>query len=307
MKEAAVVIFVRLIVGLLFSSCIGLLAYRRKSLTVSGIAGAILTGTLIFGLGGLVSGLLLIAFFITSSLLSHYKTSRKQKVAEQFDKGSQRDLGQALANGGAAAFFALCGGIAWLLNSSALLVMVCFAAMVGALASANADTWATELGVLSKVPPRLITHPAQVVEPGTSGGITRNGTLAAAGGALFIGLVNLLCALMAALLPFESSLWPALYNLRAIGDAGFALLLVAAALIGGITGALTDSLLGASAQAIYFSAKRNKPTERRIEWDGTPNRLLKGRAWLNNDWVNFIASLAGAAVAGLLVLVMVAR
>lgn len=307
MKEAAVVIFVRLVVGLLFSTCIGWLAYRRKSLTVSGVAGAILTGTLIFGMGGMVSGILLIAFFVTSSALSHYKASRKQKVAEQFDKGSQRDLGQALANGGTAAFFALCSGIAWLLDGSPLLVLACSAALVGALASANADTWATELGVLSKTPPRLITHPAQVVEPGTSGGITRNGTLAAACGALFIGMINLLCTLLAGLLPSESILWQALYNLRVIGDADFALLLVVAALIGGVIGALTDSLLGATVQAIYFSTRRNKATERRCERDGTPNRLLRGQAWMNNDWVNFIASLAGAASAGLLVLAVLTR
>jgi uncharacterized membrane protein len=258
-------------------------------------------------MGGLVSGILLVAFFVTSTMLSHYKASRKQKVTEQYDKGGQRDLGQALANGGAAAIFAVCSGIAWLLDSSALLAMACFAAMMGALASANADTWATELGVLSKTPPRLITRPKQVVEPGTSGGITRNGTLAAVGGALFIGLVNLFCAIVAALLPFESPLWPALYNLRAIGGIGFGLLLVAAAVIGGFAGALTDSLLGASVQAMYFSAIRNKPTERRFERDGTPNRLLRGMPWLNNDWVNFIASLAGAAVSGLLVLFVISR
>jgi uncharacterized protein (TIGR00297 family) len=307
MKEAAVVILVRLVVGLIFSSCIGWLAYRRKSLTVSGVAGAILTGTLIFGMGGMVSGILLIAFFVTSSALSHYKAARKKSVAEQFDKGSQRDLGQALANGGTAAFFACGSGVIWLSNGSPLLVMACSAALVGALASANADTWATELGVLSQTPPRLITRLSQVVEPGTSGGVTRNGTLAAACGAFFIGMINLLCTLLASLLPSESLLWQALYNLRTIGSVDFALLLVAAALLGGIIGALTDSLLGATLQAIYFSARRNKTTERRFERDGTPNRLLRGHVWMNNDWVNFIASLAGAASAGLLVLAIVAR
>src|SRR5690242_13602045 len=104
MHQAVAVISMRLLVGLAFSSVVGVLAYRHKSLARSGIAGAVITGTLIFGLGGIVSGLLLITFFVTSSVLSHYKATRKQIVAEQFDKGGQRDLGQALANGGAAAF-----------------------------------------------------------------------------------------------------------------------------------------------------------------------------------------------------------
>ena len=55
------------------------------------------------------------------------------------------------------------------------------------MAAVNADTWATELGVLSRTPPRLITS-GKVVERGTSGGVSLAGTLAALGGAAVIGL-----------------------------------------------------------------------------------------------------------------------
>ncbi|HIC90193.1 MAG TPA: DUF92 domain-containing protein, partial [Anaerolineae bacterium] len=61
-----------LLLGLLLSSGISLVAYWRESLSASGIVGAVLTGTLIFGLGGWLWGWLLIAFFISSSVLSHY-------------------------------------------------------------------------------------------------------------------------------------------------------------------------------------------------------------------------------------------
>src|SRR5579875_2258047 len=60
----------RLFLGFLFSSCIGLLAYRRRSLTRDGAAGAVVTGTTIFGLGGWPWGLSLIYFFLSSTLLS---------------------------------------------------------------------------------------------------------------------------------------------------------------------------------------------------------------------------------------------
>ena len=103
----------------------------------------ILTGTIIFGFGGWDWGLLLIAFFVSSSLLTRYKETAKLQVADQFAKGGPRDLWQALANGGLAALIALgsglTGGTHWLL----------LFAFVGAIAEANADTWATELGVLS--------------------------------------------------------------------------------------------------------------------------------------------------------------
>ncbi len=104
----------RLLVGLLVCTLIGLVAYRRGSLSRSGVLGAVITGTTIFGFGGWAAGLTLIAFFVSSSLLSHFKERdiRKQRATEMFDKGGQRDIWQALANGGAATICALILAIA---------------------------------------------------------------------------------------------------------------------------------------------------------------------------------------------------
>lgn len=111
--------------------------------------GAVLIGGVTFGLGGWTCGLLLVLFFVTSSALSRFREADKRKPAEAFEKGSRRDLGQVLANGGMPATLALASGLAtwegWL------------AMFIGALAAATADTWATELGTLSRTPPRLIT------------------------------------------------------------------------------------------------------------------------------------------------------
>ena len=136
-----------LLIGLVLSIIIALLAYRRGSLDQSGALGAILLGTAIFGFGGWVWGLTLITFFVSSSALSHYKQAIKQDLAEKFAKGHRRDLSQTMANGGAAALLALAFGL-W--GQPAL-----FAAFLGAMATVNADTWATELGVLNPSPPRL--------------------------------------------------------------------------------------------------------------------------------------------------------
>src|SRR5690349_22273863 len=80
----------RLVLGLLFSTGISLLAYRRRSLSRSGIAGAIITGTTTFGLGGWSWGLLLIFFFISSSIFSHFRAPRSEEQTSELQ--SRREL-----------------------------------------------------------------------------------------------------------------------------------------------------------------------------------------------------------------------
>ncbi len=150
-------------------------------------------------------------------------------------------------------------------------------AYAGAMAAVNADTWATELGVLNPSRPRLITN-RQPVDPGTSGGISLYGTLASLGGAALIGLVG-----------------------AAFSPAGARLPLILAASLGGLCGSLFDSLLGATVQAIYYCPECDKETERHpIHICGTETTQIRGWAWLNNDLVNLLASVLGAGIAGVI-------
>lgn len=278
---------IQLVIGIVFSGLIGFVAYRRNSLSRSGAVGAMLVGTLIFGLGGWVWGLLLIAFFVLSTLLSHYREGEKETIAaEKFDKGNQRDLGQTLANGGAGALFAL---LTLIFPGSELLLV----AFVGAMATVNADTWATELGVLSRDHPRLITT-GEKVEPGTSGGVTRLGTMASLVGALAIGIVGFGLVVI-------DEMFGGL-GLAALGIKHWysVLWILPVAMLGGLAGSAFDSLLGATVQVIYYSPYREKETEKKIDPNGQPNNYLRGWKWLNNDWVNFLSSLVGASTAALL-------
>lgn len=262
-------LLLQLLLGLILSTAIGYIGYRRATLTRSGWLGAVITGTTIFGFGGLDLALLLIVFFVSSSLLTHLNTSAKIEVAVMFAKSGRRDLGQTLANGGIASIAAIYFGLTQ--NPIGL------AAFIGAMAEATADTWSTELGVLAKRWPRSIVSGREVA-PGTSGGVTLPGTLAAAIGALLI-------ALLAAL--FRST-----WQLLPIG------------LAAGLIGALVDSLLGATVQGIYFSKMRRQETERSSEPDGSPNRLVRGVKWINNEVVNFASTLVAALVAALLLSVL---
>ena len=258
---------VQLLLGLALGIGIALLAWRLRALSASGALAAALTGGVIFGLGGLRWAILLLLFFATSSGLSRLSARRKTALTEKFSKGSRRDWGQVAANGGLAALLALVHGLwpgqTWM-----------WVAFAGALAAVNADTWATELGVLSKQPPRLITS-WQRVEGGTSGGVSLIGTLAALGGATLIGLA-------AALLWPETGSWATWLAVS----------------LGGLAGTLFDSWLGATIQAIYHCPACQKETERHpVHTCGAQTTLLRGWRWLNNDLVNLACSLAGAGLA----------
>jgi uncharacterized membrane protein len=139
------------------------------------------------------------------------------------------------------------------------------------MAAVNADTWSTELGVLSPVLPRLITS-GKKVDRGTSGGITLIGTLAALGGAALIAMAAVIFA-------------PAVERHSRMGII----------MLAGLVGSLFDSVLGASVQAIYWCPACGKETERHpLHLCGTQTSQVRGWYWINNDLVNFACSLMGA-------------
>jgi uncharacterized protein (TIGR00297 family) len=256
----------QILIGFILAAAVSLLAWRVGALSTSGAGAALLTGTLIFGLGGLPWAALLLTFFISSSLLSRIFRKQKISLAEKFSKGSQRDWGQVLANGGFGALLA----VGYALTRQAEWIWLAFA---GSMAAVNADTWSTELGVLSAVPPRLITN-GNEVERGTSGGITVLGILAALVGTMVIGIV--------AVIATPTQFWP---------------LHLIAIILGGLAGSGLDSLLGATVQAIYWCPTCQKETERYpLHTCGTPTQRVRGWAWFNNDVVNFCCSIMGAIV-----------
>jgi uncharacterized protein (TIGR00297 family) len=248
----------QLFTGFLLAILIAFLAYKARSLNRSGAFAAALTGTIIFGIGGWQWAILLLTFFITSSGLSRAFKNRKKGLDEKFSKGHERDAGQVFGNGGVATFFA---ALHFFFPESTLPWM----AFAAALAAVNADTWATELGVLNPHPPRIITNLKKIVEKGTSGGISLTGTFAALTGSAIIGMLASL--------------------LNPTRDPGSIFILVTLA---GLAGSLFDSLLGATLQAIYYCPSCKKETERHpLHLCGTATTQLRGWSWLNNDWVNF--------------------
>lgn len=267
--------FPDLLIGVCLSGLLAAVAYRRHSLSASGAAGAMLVGTCIYVGGGPAWFLTLFAFFITSTLLGRVGAARKAATKTAFSKSDRRDITQTLANGGLAAAAA----VAFRCSDGQPYWAGLF---VGALAACNADTWATELGILSAREPWLITSGHRVPR-GTSGGLSPAGTLATIAGGATIGLV----AGMAG----DSFVVPA------PGLAAWTLVGAGA----GLAGSLFDSLLGATLQVIYFCPACQKETEREQHACGAQTEYRRGLRGLNNDWVNAAASLLGGVFgAGLL-------
>ena len=239
-------------------------ARRAQTLSRSGAAMSVVVGTLAIA-AGWSWGFLLLSVFVSASALSKLGERKKAKlVGAVVQKGDERDAGQVLANGGVYAMAAL--------GYTIFPSPVWQAVAIGALAASTADTWATEIGTLVGGNPISIISRKRV-PPGTSGGMTLLGTVAGAGGALFVGVGGMLAS------------WP---------------VPLAATALGGMAGALTDSILGATVQDRRWCDACAKATERLVHDCGTPTRHAGGVRGFDNDAVNAVCSGVGALVALLL-------
>lgn len=256
----------RWMAGAALAAATALGARAAGSLNASGAAAATVVGTLAVA-AGWDWGLVLLAYFVASSALSRIgRAERDRRTAGRIEKGGPRDAIQVGANGGlfavAAAGFIATRAPAWQVVGAA------------ALAASAADTWATEIGTLSRATPRSILT-GRAVPPGTSGGVTALGLMAAFAGAAFVASVASLC--------------------------GWERGAVNAAVLGGVAGSMIDSLLGASVQARQWCGTCRADTEQRIHRCGTRTDLRGGLRWLDNDGVN-----AASAIGGVLIGVLVA-
>jgi len=254
---------IQLFIGFILAGFVALLSFRQHFLDLGGVAGTFVLGVIIFGVGGFEWAIPMILFFISSSLLSKLWQNRKKAFNLMYEKFSTRDIGQVLANGGVAFLtvflFYGTGKDYW------------FLVFLGSVAAVTADTWATEIGSLSKSLPRLLTtlNPA---DTGTSGAVSFLGTIASVVGGIFIAVIGLGLTGSFYYDPF-----------RLVGLISIAALLAS----------LIDSLIGATLQAQYQCGLCSKMTERSTHCNGKEVKYSRGLKWLSNDIVNFICAFAG--------------
>jgi len=249
---------------------ISALALAAGALTTSGAIAATAVGALCILAGWGWAALLIVYFVVAIAFSRRGADAKARRTGGVVAKAGRRDAVQVVANGGV---FALAAFLST--HATGTLAITLEAAAVGALAASAADTLATEIGTLAGGEPRSVIG-WRLVPTGTSGGVTTAGSLALVGGALVVALAA----------------WGLGLTPHAI-----------AAVIGGILGAVADSLLGALVQERRHCPRCDLATERRVHDCGTATDLAGGLSWLDNDLVNLSATIVGAVVAATLAVV----
>ncbi|MBI2619145.1 MAG: DUF92 domain-containing protein [Ignavibacteriales bacterium] len=247
--------------GSAFAIAVAVVSYQFKFLSASGAVATYLLATVVFGIGGWKWTIPILVFFVLSSILSRIGRNRKAEAEEFFEKSGPRDWAQVFANGGAAGIFVVCSfvepDVPW------------YPLYLGSLAAVTADTWGTEIGLLSGRKPLLITS-FKPVAAGSSGGVTLPGSAGGLGGSLLIGVSALPWLPDARILPWI--------------------------VLAGLAGSLFDSFLGATVQGIYRCPVCGKSTERKRHCNNQPTVRRMGIEGINNDAVNWGCALMGAGV-----------
>ncbi|MGI0086152.1 MAG: DUF92 domain-containing protein, partial [Nitrososphaerales archaeon] len=212
-----------LLLGILLIAALAIIAVRVGAIDTAGAASGGVITLIAFLAGGFGWLIIIVIFFAVSSLLTRYRYEYKKKIGSAQEKAGRRSWPNSLANAGIALFASL-GELYFHSDLFAL-------AFVTSIASAMADTLATEIGVLSHSTPRMITNLRKSVSAGTSGGVTLLGGVAALSASAFIALVGL-----------SLSMFPSGLN--------FALFGFVSVVVGAMIGTGFDSFLGATIQSL---------------------------------------------------------
>ena len=267
---------------LLLALGLGLLAavgaYGLRCASVGGAAALGIQVALIAAVAGWPWGIMPLTYVVAQIVLSRFRRAQKGALSDASRRGQRITWQGAVSR------------LGW----AALLTALPrtdspwgYAALVGCVAASTADLASTQLGLLSAQHPRIITTWLPV-RTGTPGAISLLGTLAAVGAAWLVGLLGLLTQAVKSWSDdlFLAPIW---------------LWLPAAALAGGMAGALVDSLLAATAQRVYYDPRRQEITAYEADADGAPNEPVRGWVWLTDEAIDAVATVVGAAVTGVLV------
>eukprot|EP00672_Neobodo_designis_P023650 CAMPEP_0174834122 /NCGR_PEP_ID=MMETSP1114-20130205/4643_1 /TAXON_ID=312471 /ORGANISM="Neobodo designis, Strain CCAP 1951/1" /LENGTH=284 /DNA_ID=CAMNT_0016068025 /DNA_START=29 /DNA_END=879 /DNA_ORIENTATION=- len=270
--------------SVLLSSLLCLRSYRKGSLTNAGCVAAFFVGYASCAMGS-IGFMSLITFYLSCTFITKLGKSVKAKIEIGYNPKGHRTAWQVLCNGGVVVAM-VCAR--WTLAGDApgasswwspradpatdpwakLLILL----VVAHNAACQGDTWSSELGVLSKSPPRLITQPWRHVPAGTNGGVTVVGLAAALAGGLLLGAGCI------------AGQW-----MRPVADVT-ARELMAVCVGASLGGTLVDSVLGA-----LFQFSGVLPDGHIANQPMKGARHICGRAILSNNGVNVVSAIITVA------------
>ncbi|MEX2477975.1 MAG: DUF92 domain-containing protein [Gracilimonas sp.] len=245
----------QILTGIFLASLVCVTAFIINWLTVDGATSATIFGSMAYGLGGLTGAAVVLAFFISGSLVSDRIITKEGFLEKKF----RRNAMQVWANG----FWFSLWIVVWFLSGMEAFLI----AAVTSISASTADTWATEIGDKRlKGKARLLTT-WEKVPPGTDGGVSFWGTIAALFGSVFITVIFWI---------FSAQL--SLPYLLAISLIGF-------------SGCIIDSYIGAR-----FQNENNKFSK--ASFFGIEN------VYVSNNFVNWISAGTASIISLILILII---
>jgi uncharacterized protein (TIGR00297 family) len=254
-----------LLIAIILNGVVAIVAFKRKSLDLSGVIAALVVGVSIYMFAGPITWVILMLFFTTSSIITHIKQTHKARLSPEYEK-SKRNYKQVIASGLVPTVFS----ILYYFTKSDIMLLTA----VSAIAISCSDTWASELGILNKGKTVLITT-LKSVKKGESGGISLLGTIMSVAGSFMIAISFTLCQFIFFNLPLSSILY-----------------YVSSIAVIGVIGCFIDSIFGATIQAKYIGSKTKLVTESKKS-NGKQNQRISGLSFMNNDMVNLTSSIIG--------------
>ncbi|KAF9422516.1 Transmembrane protein 19 [Podila epigama] len=278
----------------------------KKSLSPSGAIAASVVGMGTFTNTPYVFSTVLMTFYLSSSRLTKYKSVIKKTLEEDHQEGGARTAIQVFSNGAVGTLIALTFQyVYWTTEARPASLFkddwracTLLFAYIGHYACCNGDTWSSELGILNKGWPTLITT-LKKVPPGTNGGVSALGLGASIAGGVLIGFMAALSVFVQQVVE-TTVVWnkgQGLSMLLDLIDAKFLMSLVLAGAGAGLFGSLLDSLLGATVQKSNYSTKKKVITYKAAEKDDEV-KTISGWDILDNHQVNFVSSFIMAVVTG---------
>ncbi len=240
LHQHLVVTVIETVITVLIAFSLVLYAYLKCKISTSAFIGTLTLGVIIlvafrlkFGYAGI---LVLLAFFLFGNLVTKYKYDKKAMLGVAEGNKGMRGLNNVLGNGLSPLIFAVLYAVPVSSQSHNTIFLLGFS---GAVATACADTFSTEIGQAEENP-RLITT-LKKVQVGTNGGVSLPGLCASLLGSLLISLVGL-------------TFW---FDLQM--SSRTILLLPCVCLLSGFLGCIVDSFLGATVEdKPFYKFRLNK-------------------------------------------------
>lgn len=166
------------VIAIIIAFAFSYFAYRFKTADLSGLFSAALVGIILMVFADARWFIIMLVFFILGSVCTRYKFEYKKRIGVEQGQSGARGYRNVFANGIIACAAAVLYGV---FVEPIFIVMY-----VGCVATAAADTMASEIGVTGGIPYLITT--LKKVPIGTNGGVTLTGeTVALLGG----GVVSL--------------------------------------------------------------------------------------------------------------------